>query len=363
MRHLEYRPDIEVRAEGEQETIDALAETFIAMHDKVLADEGKGLRPSHAKSTGLLKGSFSVDDGLPEELAQGVCAMPARFEALVRLAQGPGATLPDRVSTTRGMSVKLLGVPGARIPEATERTTQDLLMEAGMTSFPNATPAAFLVTLRAIVSKSLYLPDPLMAAGSKLARAANMALEAVGAPSKTLAFLGHPPLHPLSEVYFSQAPLRWGRHVAKLAFFPTRETLDCLADPEIRIDTDADAFRAALVDHFSHAGASFELRVQLAVDPELTPIEDGAKDWPEDVSPYRRVGCLTCPPQAAWSPERSEIVDGRIAFSPANAIEAHRPLGGLMRARLRLYGLVAAHRQRVNGVRPLEIGSLAEIPD
>ena len=41
-----------------------------------------------------------------------------------------------------------------------------------------------------------------------------------GESAPLLDFFGHEPLHPLAEPYYSQAALRYGDHVAKLAAFP-----------------------------------------------------------------------------------------------------------------------------------------------
>ena len=52
---------------------------------------------------------------------------------------------------------------------------------------------------------------------SATSRATNAALNAVGLNSANLDFFGHPPFHPLAEAYYTQAPLRYGNYVAKLA--------------------------------------------------------------------------------------------------------------------------------------------------
>ena len=50
--------------------------------------------------------------GLPPELAQGLFAEPGSYDVAIRFAQGPGETLGDRVSTHRGMAIKVFGVEG-----------------------------------------------------------------------------------------------------------------------------------------------------------------------------------------------------------------------------------------------------------
>lgn len=361
MHFLRYGPDVERRGEDEDATFAGIAEAFTKMGESVRENEGRAVRVSHAKSTGLLKGRLVVDDGLPPELAQGLFARPSEHDVLVRFAQGPGETLGDEVSTHRGMAVKILGVEGERIPEAKEQATQDWLTEARETAFINADASGFLLNLKTGVSNAPSLPEGVKAAVSKVSRATNAALEAVGVSSRMLGFFGHPPLHPLSENYFSQAPIRWGNHVAKLGFYPTEETKRGLAE---EIDArDFDAFRNAMVDRFARQSAEFEVRVQLATDLDDTPVEDASVRWPEDKTPYRRVGRIVLPSQVAWSEGRSEYFDGKLSFQPANSLADHRPLGQIMRARLFLYDRLVAFRQGSEGLRKVEPRSLAEVPD
>jgi hypothetical protein len=73
------------------------------------------------------------------------------------------------------------------------------------------------------------------------------------------------------------------------------------------------------------------------------PIEDAAREWPEDLSPYCEVGELIFHPQDPLDPARQEQVD-RLAFSPWNATEDHRPLGRIMRARRHVYAVLSQKR-------------------
>ncbi len=56
-------------------------------------------------------------------------------------------------------------------------------------------------------------------------------------------------------------------------------------------------------------------------------------------------------------------MDEVLSFCPSHALAAHRPLGSLMRARLRAYPALSAWRHRRNGVAAREPRSLDEIPD
>ena len=94
------------------------------------ARHGHAVRTSHAKSHGLLKGELRVLEGLPPELRQGLFAEPRGYPALVRLSNVPGEILEDSVSTQRGMAIKILEVPGERLP-GHDAPTQDFVLDSG----------------------------------------------------------------------------------------------------------------------------------------------------------------------------------------------------------------------------------------
>lgn len=307
------------------------------------------MRTSHAKATGYLEGELQVMDGLPPELAQGLASRPGGYRTLVRFAQGPGELLDDSISTHRGMAIKITGVEGARIAEATEQGTQDFVLEALGPSFIHSTPKTFLADIKAGVSKAPSMPDFFKGAVSNISRATEVMIEAVGGQSKLLNFLGHPSLHPLAENYFSQAPMRWGDYVAKVAFVPSDDTLRAIGEAKIDASEDPNAFRHAMQDFFRDNGATFDLMVQLNTNLEEMPIEDASVDWSQDSSPYRAAARLTLPQQEAFTEEKRRQFDEDMAFAPNNSLEAHRPLGGVMRARLQVYPEMSRRRMADNG--------------
>jgi hypothetical protein len=169
--------------------------------------------------------------------------------------------------------------------------------------------------------------------------------------------LGHPRRHPLAESYYSQVPLRWGDHVAKLGVFPARE----LRNLEIDLD-EADALSAAIAHWFAEHPVEFTVAAQLRTDADRMPIEDASTVWPERLSPYRPVARLVFEAQDVQSPARVAAVDA-LAFSPAHTLELHRPLGGVMRARMHVYQMLGHERRQMAGAATSEPISIADIPD
>lgn len=111
--YLLYRDDLETIAPDENETEQKIVEVMTQGMEMARQKYGRSVRISHAKAHALLKGELIVEDGLPLQLAQGLFSQPGRYEVLVRMAQAPGELLDDsKLSTDRGMSVKILGVKG-----------------------------------------------------------------------------------------------------------------------------------------------------------------------------------------------------------------------------------------------------------
>jgi len=360
MTPLRYRDDIETPEPDEQASIDGIIQGMTQESRTVEKRDGHAVRASHAKSTACVIGELVVAPGLPPELAQGLFAEPGRFDVAVRFAQGPGEKLGDRVSTHRGMSIKVFDVEGARLP-GHDAPTQDFVLASG-TTFPAGTAAGFLSQAKKI-GLTVPMPEGVKSAAASIARNINTLLNAVGAgPSPTLDFYGHPFSHPLVEEYYSQCPVRFGDHVAKIGAFPVAAEQRALADWRLDPHQDEDGFRHAAVDYFAGNDAVFELRAQLWTDADAQPIEDTSVDWPTDDGGYRTIATIRLPRQAAYGPDRVRYFDEVMTFRPAHSLEAHRPLGGVMRARMQVYRALSDFRHRENGIAAVNTASIRDIP-
>jgi hypothetical protein len=359
MTYLRYAPDIETPEADEQQTIDGIIQGMTQQSEVVEKREHHAVRASHAKSTALVTGTLTIADDLPPELAQGLFATPGTHPVAVRFAQGPGETLGDRVSTHRGMAIKVFDVPGEKLP-GHDSDVQDFVLATGAT-FPSGTAAGFLRD-GTVIGKSAGMPELLKSAVSATARNLNRLLHAVGTESAMADFFGHPYAHPLAEPYFSQAPVRWGDHVAKLAAFPSTPAQADLRAWRLDPHADEDGFRHAAVTFFAEKEVAFDIRAQLWTDAETQPIEDASVEWKEGESPYRTVGRIVFPAQHAYSAGRQRFFDEQMTFRPAHSLAAHRPLGSVMRARLQVYRTLSDFRHRENGVAAVDPVSIEEVP-
>ncbi|WP_233282064.1 catalase family protein [Pseudomonas mangiferae] len=345
---LPFEPAFEQVADDEAETANALVETMHTILETTLQDYGHPVRAVHAKAHGLLHGELEVLEDLPPALAQGAFARPRRLPVALRFSTNPGDLLDDRVSTPRGLAIKLIGVEGERLPGSEGDVTQDFVLQNAK-AFTAPDPKQFLKTLKLLARTTDKAPG-LKRALSTVLRGVETAVEALGGESGTLKSLGgHPIRNPLGETYYSVVPLLYGRYFAKLSVAPVSPQLTALSGQPLDLEDDPDGLRAALRRFFAEHDGIWEIRVQLATDLERMPIEDASVEWPEDLSPYVAVARLRVPRQAAWSDARQAQIDQGMAFSPWHGLAAHRPLGGIMRVRKPAYEHSSAFRARHGG--------------
>ena len=364
--YVPYRDDIETIEPDEPETrTKIIAVMTEGMHLAREKHGGKPVRISHAKAHGLLKGKLIVNEGLPPELAQGLFARPTTYPALVRISHAPGEVLDDsKISAPRGIAIKVFNVEGPHLPPFEGITTQDFVLDTGK-AFHVGGPKVFLQSFKPNAKIAARLPEAVKGAVSDVARGAHAALAVVGMEVANLDFFGHPKKHPLEEPYYSQTPYRYGDYIAKIGVVPASTALKALEGRDYDPKT-YDAFRESTVALFRTQGAEFdvvvELRVQLCTSLEKMPVEDASVQWPEDQSPYRSVARSVLPPQDAYEPPRADVADIDLSFSPAHSLTAHRPLGGINRARMTVYKALADRRRQENQRPTEEPTSLDQIP-
>ena len=93
------------------------------------------------------------------------------------------------------------------------------------------------------------------------------------------------------------------------------------------------------------------------------PVENASTPWPEDESPYVAVARLSFPVQDAYSPARKRYFDEALSFQPSHSLDAFRPLGSLMRARLATYQALSTYRHQQNSVAQVEPRAVQEVPN
>ncbi len=355
-----YTDSVEVIADDENETIDKILDSMHRLSGRTQKEYGHAIRVSHAKSHGAAVGELTVLDGLPEPLRQGLFATPKTYSVIVRLANVPGEIVSDAISTQRGLAIKILGVEGEMLPANLGEHTQDWVLDTG-TRFGPANVKEFLAT-QLNLEHAPQVPEIVKETASKAAFAANKILHAVGVDSGRLDVFGHPRIHPLAEAYFSQAPLRYGNYIAKLGIIPVSPAQVALEDDVLDTKEDENAMQTATVQYLREQDAVFEVRVQLCTNLDTMPVENANTEWSEEDSPYQTVARLTLPRQEAYTEARRAYVDEALSFCPSHSLAAHRPLGSIMRARMRVYPEMSTHRRTASGQPLTEPQSIEEVP-
>ena len=241
------------------------------------------------------------------------------FPVYARFSNGSGRHQGDGAPDARGFAIKLVGVPGKKLIEGMENeVTQDFLF-INTSTLPVRDPDEFMVLLRAAKDGPAKLL-PRLVSGVGLGRALGMMWKVVTA-KKVTSFATHE--------FNTAAPVTFGDGAAKLGLFP----VDPAEFPATRGD---DYLREDLVARLRAGALRWLLRAQPFVDEKTTPIDDASIEWQ---GPWVELGTLTLPTQDPDSPHGKEISElvNRLSFDPWHAIEAHRPVGAIMRARKAAY--------------------------
>jgi hypothetical protein len=294
---------------------------------------GGTLRDAHAKPIALLEAEFAVEPDLPEALRVGLFAEPRRYAAWVRFSSASEKPRSDAIGDVRGAAIKLRDVPGPRIAESDEPTTQDFLMISAPT-MPLGTVRLFRVAVALINQYSPLLLGALLVITGRFR------------VLKALRAMNIKPASPADIRYWSTTPYLFGPDRAvKYSLVPTSSYVSRLPDEP------GDTYLADnLQQHLGQADASFDFMVQLRTDPDSMPIENAAVEWREDKAPFVKVATLRIPKQQFRTGERDELAQA-LSFSPAHSRAEHRPIGGVNRARMRVYREQAGFRQRRDGLR------------
>ena len=360
-RALRYSVDVEHEEAGEEKVAEELCKTMHGINEKTFKDGGHAIRSVHAKSHALLEGELEIDGDLHPTLAQGLFAQPGRYPVVIRISTIPGDILDDSVSSPRGMAIKVIGVQGERVAGTEGDVTQDFVLVNGP-GFSAPNTKVFLGNLKLLAATTDRI-EGVKKVASAFLRGVEAVVESVGVESATLKTLGgQPETHILGDSFYSQVPLRWGDHIAKVGVFPTSPELKALTDAPLNVNGKPDGLREAVNAFFGEHGGTWDIRAQLCVDLNDTPVENAHKVWDEDKSPYLSIGRITVKPQTGWSEARSKVVDDGLSFTPWHALAAHRPLGSIMRARKRAYEMSARFRAEHNGVRVAEPREAVRLP-
>jgi hypothetical protein len=280
---------------------------------------GPLLRFNQARHSGCVEGEFQVVNGLDSNLKVGAFSEPRSYPAWIRFASAASAS--DREKDVRGMSIKLLHVPGENLTPG--ETSQDFILNSHPVMMVPGT-REFLELLRAVEGGTMgkaryFLTHP---------KAARIAFASREQPSSHL-----------DIPYWSTTPYQFG--AGRAVKYVVRPTTRVRAPRPNVTDT---YLHDALRQRLSTDEASFDFYVQFQIDATRMPIEDASVEWKERESPYVRVARLRIPRQDIDVPGRDHACE-RMAFNPWHCLAEHRPLGNMNRARREIYEAMSRFRQ------------------
>ena len=299
--------------------------------ERMKPQQGRFRRGQHAKTTGCVRGVFTIRDDVADELRHGVFREPNKsFQAIIRFSSSAETIDPDSKGAARGMAIKLLDVDGTQAVPGAENRCQDFLT-VNHPVFPFATPAEYV---KLFEIRATPLVGDLLAAGWFALFHPRHLTSTMKIISKTVA-------SPLVK-YWSGSPY-WlgplgttGGRAVKYSLVPRSVGMD----PPVRQKRNPDDFLSQVLKHYLRTReAVFEFRVQPQTDPVAMPVEDVSVEWDEEVSKPIPVATLTIDVQDVDSPEGRALTEEceTMAFSPWNALAEHRPMGGINRLRQAVY--------------------------
>ncbi len=301
------------------------------LQEKIIRENPAGImrRDAHPKMHGLVKAEFTVEPDLPAALRIGVFAQPHTYQAWIRFSnQSPGRG-PDIERDIRGMAIKLMGVPGEKLLDGQKNAqTQDFI----------------LISTKIFVTRDVAQFDDLIAAmtGSLWSKIRFFGLH--WRVIRNLFLSLRRCANPLQIRYFSTTPYLFGATAARYAAMPRITQPDAL--PKAPAD---DYLRLAMAAQLQREDAFFDFAVQLQTDAGKMPIEDPGRAWNEAASPWRKLATIRIPRQE-FDSEAQRAFGENLSFTPWHSLPAHRPLGGINRARRIVYEQISAFRHERNGV-------------
>ena len=288
-------------------------------------------RFNQGRHSGCVDATFNVQTSLPEHLRVGLFAQPRSYHARIRFANAASAT--DREKDLRGMSIRVLDVPGQNLTPGA--STQDFIL--------NSHPVMMVGTTR----EFLELLQAVEAGGI---RRILFFMSHPGAARVALAARTNPTSH-LDISYWSTTPYLFGPgRAVKYIARPRARVTATLPDPL----TD-NYLREALASRLSAGESEFDLMVQFQTDPMKMPLEDASVEWNEQDSPYLPVSRIVIAKQRLDDVQRARFCE-EVAFNPWHCLPEHRPLGNFNRARRSIYEAMAAlRRERAQVVAPARV--------
>jgi hypothetical protein len=313
--------------------LDAIIATF-EQQMRGLWKPGGMERGGNTKTHGIVRGEFIVHDTIPPAMRHGIYARPNSFATWVRFS-GPGPYITPDIDDVGFMSIsiKLMGVPGAKLMDE-EQHTLDLFGVSPPTFVTPDTRANAHLQRWSLKNASLF-----HFLNFERPHVLDLIMQALFIKTQS---------SPFEAPYFSCVPYLLGEGQAmQYSVWPKSPHKTPI--PNLPRRPPDDYLRDAMVAALAKGDVEFDIRLQLQTDAFLMPIENNGVLWPEKLSPRVSIATLRLYQQRFDSPAQMAFAK-RLSFNPWHTIAAHRPLGNQSRARQRMYYELSKLRHNANAV-------------
>ena len=290
---------------------------------------GKGTRDAHTKAHGCVKGTFTVNPNISEDLKVGFFARPATYKSWIRFSNSSPEIKPDGARGALGMAIKVIdgGSPDKSVA-ILPNSSQDFLL----VNHPNFIVENIREYMALQKDPQAYVKNPLH----------------LGATAVFLKIMSKKIANPLETQYWSMSAYALGETSAV-----KYTTVPCSAEVSPYPPSPSENLLAEnLAKTLKTKGVCFEFKAQRFVSLQRTPVENPMQEWKEKdlfniSNPFETVGRVTIPAQTFNSPEQEQFCEN-LSYNPWNTAMEHRPLGNLNRARRSVYKEIATARHEKN---------------
>lgn len=314
---INEKADIKTAADLSVNIVDALQTTYAA-------------RGVHAKGHACVKATFRVDNAIHPQLQHGLFAEPGKlYKTWIRFSNSGSnmAKSDDNARDARGMAIKVLNVGN----NLNGGNTQEFIA--------HNSPAFFVTSVEDYNQFVKAKGNP-----KYFIQGYNPFKWRLRELWQLITAYAAPPASPLWTTYFSNTAYKLGPHNIKFRM----QSCNAAPSNETATSDDPDFLRHRLSAELKEQAACMQLSVQLQDATKQMPIEDATVLWKESDSPFLPVADITIIQQIFDTAEQQQFCEN-LSFSPWNALEAHRPIGALNRARQFVYEASSNYRHQLNG--------------
>ncbi len=306
-------------AEFEEHAFDIMG---IQMRNAMLRRNGddRVRRTFHAKHHACVRGRFEVLGGIGDLAVGPVFGQPQTFDAYVWFSNGTLTIGADDSSPITGLAIKLVGVSGPKILEASrDAVTQDFLL-VNLAALPTVNANDFMELTKAQEKGGTALAHFMLTHPRTALRLLPLATRKTASVRTESYWAGGAYMHGSSmAVKYSAVP--------------------CAGTAAATPTTGDNKLRSELAPHLAAEGVCFDFFAQRQRDSVKQPIEDTAVLWDPAQTAPEKIGRLTIPPTVLGSAATNAVEAScdSLSFNPWNAAPQHRPLGHVNRSRKHAY--------------------------